>query len=140
MIRLEHLNLVVKNMEDTLAFYRAAFPHWEVRGGGQSNWYGVDRNWCHFGDEYNYLTFNDNGQGENREIEGHQVGVSHFAFETHNLKELEQRLNDAGFKRAKDGAYSPFRKNLYFFDPNGFEVEFVEYSSDLPTQRNIYEE
>ncbi len=27
-------------------------------------------------------------------------------------------------------------ENAYFIDPNGFEVEFVEYLSDLPCERN----
>jgi hypothetical protein len=30
-----------------------------------------------------------------------------------------------------------FRKNVYFVDPSGFEVEFVEYLSDLPEERNL---
>ena len=35
-----------------------------------------------------------------------------------------------------DGAIEPFRKNVYYVDPNGFEVEFVEYLSDDPEERN----
>jgi hypothetical protein len=80
MIRLEHLNLVVKEIKPMLEFYQAAFPHWYVRAQGSSNWYGVDRNWLHFGDDFQFLTFNDNGHGENRELKAHQVGVSHFAY------------------------------------------------------------
>jgi hypothetical protein len=29
---------------------------------------------------------------------------------------------------------------VYFIDPNGFEVEFVEYLSDIPAQRNLSSE
>jgi catechol 2,3-dioxygenase-like lactoylglutathione lyase family enzyme len=48
-----------------------------------------------------------------------------------------ERLAAAGFEIDKDGADDPHRRNVYFIDPNGIEVEFVEYSSDLPAQRNL---
>ena len=34
MIRLEHANLVVKDIQPTLEFLLTAFPHWRVRGRG----------------------------------------------------------------------------------------------------------
>ncbi|MCZ4336082.1 VOC family protein [Shewanella colwelliana] len=139
MIHLEHINLVVTDIDHTLSFYRAAFPHWRVRGGGQGNWYGKPRNWVHFGDDYQYLAFNDDGEGENRDLTGHQVGLAHFAFVTDNIEAVIQRLADEGFAVDKDGAVNPHRRNVYFIDPNGYEVEFVQYLSDLPAQRNHYE-
>lgn len=140
MITLEHLNLVVKNMPETLTFYQAAFPHWHVRCQGESVWHGTPRNWLHFGDDYQYLTFNDNGQNENRDLTSHQVGLAHFAFVTNNLSAVIERLEKAGFSIAKPGAQSRFRKNCYFIDPNDYEVEFVEYLSDLPKERNLDED
>lgn len=136
MIQLEHVNLVVSDIEAELKFYRAAFPHWRVRDQGQGEWYGKPRTWLHFGDDYQYLVFSDHGEGENRNLEGHSVGLAHFAYVTNNLDALIQRLVDAGFSVAKNGAEEPWRKNIYFIDPAGFEVEFVEYLSDLPAERN----
>ena len=69
-MHLEHLNLVVRDIPETLAFYKAAFPHWRIRSQGQAEWYGVQRNWVHFGDDYQYLTFNDDGTGGNRDLSG----------------------------------------------------------------------
>ena len=135
-MRLEHLNLVVRDIPETLAFYKAAFPHWRTRSRGQAEWYGVERKWVHFGDDDQYLTFNDDGTGENRDLSGHQTGLAHFAYVTANLKAVIDRLEAAGFEIAKAGADNRFRKNVYFIDPNGFEVEFVEYLSDLPAERN----
>ncbi|KGJ92192.1 VOC family protein [Thalassotalea sp. ND16A] len=140
MLHLEHLNLVVKDIPDTLKFYQAAFPHWQVRGGGEAEWYGKLRNWLHFGDDFQYLTFNDNGTGENRDLTGHQIGLSHFAFVTNSIEAVIARLAKAGFAIDKDGAVSPYRNNVYFIDPSGYEVEFVEYLSDVPEQRNIYDD
>lgn len=138
MIHLEHLNLVVSNMDKALAFYQAAFPHWRVRGGGHQNWYGTERNWLHFGDDYQYLTLNDSGEGENRELSSNQVGLAHFAYVTDNLDALIGRMRAAGFAPSKGGK-SLYRSNAYFIDADGFEVEFVQYHSDLPSQRNYYE-
>jgi len=135
-MRLEHLNLVVKDMNNTLSFYKAAFPHWHVRSYGTSEWYGVERNWLHFGDDYQYLTFNDNGAGENRDLMSHQVGLAHFAYVTNNLAAVIRRLKIAGFHVAKQGAENPHRQNVYFIDPSGYEVEFVQYLTDLPEERN----
>jgi len=138
MLHLEHLNLVVNDIPQTLSFYQAAFPHWAVRGGGQNDWYGKPRSWVHFGDDYQYLAFNDNGVGENRDLKGHQVGLAHFAFATNDIKGVITRLQEAGFEIAIDGAEDIYRKNVYFIDPNGYEVEFVEYISDIPSERNRY--
>lgn len=137
MLHLEHLNLVVGDIDAALAFYRAAFPHWRVRQRGASEWYGKPRQWLHFGDDYQYITFNDNGVGANRDLAGHQTGLAHFGFVTDNLDAMVKRLADAGFAVAKDGADEPYRRNVYFIDPSGFEVEFVQYLSDLPQQRNL---
>ncbi|MCW8877765.1 MAG: VOC family protein [Kangiellaceae bacterium] len=135
-MRLEHLNLVVSDLENSLHFYQAAFPHWRVRSRGESQWYGVNRNWLHFGDDYQYLTFNDDGVEENRDLTGHQVGLAHFAFVTNNLQAVIDRLADAGYPINKDGADNKYRRNVYFIDPDGYEIEFVEYISDIPAQRN----
>ncbi|WP_440874372.1 VOC family protein [Thalassotalea sp. PLHSN55] len=139
MIHLEHINLVVSDINKSLAFYQAAFPHWQVRGGGEGQWYGKPRNWLHFGDDYNYIAFNDDGVGENRDLTGHQVGLAHFAFVTDNIDAVIERLAHAGFEIAKDGAEDEYRKNIYFIDPAGYEVEFVQYLTDMPNKRNRYD-
>ena len=137
MIQLEHINLVIKDLEKSLAFYRAVFPHWSIRSKGDGEWYGKPRRWVHFGDDYQYLAFNEFGEGKNRNLEGHSVGLAHFAYVTDNIDAVIQRLAQAGFPVHKDGADDPFRRNVYYLDPDGFEVEFVQYLSDLPAERNL---
>ncbi len=135
-MRLEHLNLVVRDIPETLVFYKAAFPHWRTRSRGQAEWYGVERKWVHFGDDYQYLALSDNGEAENRDLAGHQVGLAHFAYVTNDINAVIERLVDAGYEIDKQGPENPYRKNVYFIDPAGFEVEFVEYFSDIPSERN----
>lgn len=139
MIHLEHVNLVVEDIPKTLHFYRAAFPHWHVRGGGEGSWHGKPRDWVHFGDDYQYLAFNNDGVGENRDLTGHQIGLAHFAFVTDNLDAIIERLDTAGYPIDKEGAEDDFRRNVYYIDPNGYEVEFVQYLSDIPSERNRYD-
>ena len=137
MLYIEHLNLVVSDLPASLSFYLAAFPHWRIRDSGDGVWFGVARKWLHFGDDHQYLALNDDGDGENRDLAGHTPGLAHFAFVTANIDAVVERLADAGFSVAKEGADEPYRKNVYFVDPAGFEVEFVEYLSDQPEQRNL---
>ena len=120
-----------------LKFYQAAFPHWHVRTSGSGEWYGKPRNWLHFGDDFQYIALSDNGEGENRDLTGHQVGLAHFAFVTDNIDAVTNRLTAAGYPVAKQGADEPYRNNIYFIDPSGFEVEFVQYHSDVPGERNL---
>lgn len=136
-MRLEHVNIVVKDIQRSLTFYQAAFPHWQIRDSGDTLWYGYPRKWVHFGDDYNYLTLNDGGTGINRDLAGSDLGLAHFAFVTLNLDDVRQRLQNAGYEPHNLGANELFRKNLYFLDPDGFEIEFVQYLSDIPAQRNL---
>ncbi|VUD58589.1 Metallothiol transferase FosB [Thalassocella blandensis] len=138
MIRLEHINLVVEDIPRALRFYQAALPHWKIRGEGRAPWYDKMRTWIHFGDDYQYITFNDNGEGGNRDLTKHRSGLAHFAFIVDNMEAVIQRLQQAGFAIASNGANHPFINNVYFIDPDGFEVEFVEYRSDIPAERNLY--
>ena len=62
--------------------------------------------------------------------------LAHFAYVTNNLDAVINRLNEAGFGNGQNDSDEPHRRNIYFIDPNGFEVEFVQYLSDLPEQRN----
>ena len=137
MLQFEHINLVVHDIPRSLAFYQAAFPHWRVREQGSGDWNGKDRQWLHFGDDYQFLTLNDNGEGDARDPGGHQPGLAHIGFATHNLDQLVARLEAAGFPVDHYGGSVAHRRSVYFMDPSGLEVEFVEYTSDLPQQRNL---
>ncbi|WP_394170735.1 VOC family protein [Saccharospirillum alexandrii] len=136
-MHLEHINLVITSLDRSLAFYRAAFPHWRIRTRGEGTWYGKPRIWVHFGDDNHYIALNEMGEGNNRDLTGHQVGLAHFAYVTHNLDAVIKRLRQAGFEVTNPGSEEPHRRNAYFVDPDGFEVEFVQYLSDLPEERNL---
>ncbi|WP_419905197.1 VOC family protein [Kiloniella sp.] len=139
MVRFEHANLVVTDIAATLDFIQTAFPKWVVRGEGKMNWKGKPRYWLHVGDDTTYITLNDNGEGDNRELAGHQPGLAHLGFEVDDVKGIVARLEAKGYVIDIDGGDHPFRKTVYFVDPQGFQFEFIQYFSDNPAERNLYD-
>lgn len=137
-MRLEHVNIVVEDISAELIFLKSAFPSWYTRGEGNSLWSGKSRKWLHFGDEFSYITINDNGEGNVRNLAGHSNGIAHLGFEVTNIEALIQRMRESGFKPHSGGKH-PHLHNAYFVDPAGNEFEFVEYFSDHASERNLYD-
>jgi catechol 2,3-dioxygenase-like lactoylglutathione lyase family enzyme/ketosteroid isomerase-like protein len=138
MIRLEHANLVVNDIPATLEFIQTAFPSWKVRGQGEMTWYGKPRRWLHVGSDDSYLTLNGDGEGENRDLSGHAPGLAHLGFVVDDVDGVIERLEAKGYRIDVELAEHPFRKNVYFVDPAGFQFEFMEYLSEEPGERNSY--
>jgi len=138
MLKLEHVNLVVTDIDPTLSFLQAAFPDWRVRGEGRDEWKGHPRRWLHFGDDDFYLTLNDFGRGRQRDLASSEPGLAHIGFEVPDLDSVRARLKEAGHEPHHLGAEHPYRKNLYYIDGDGLEFEFVEYFSTVPAKKNSY--
>lgn len=137
--KIEHANLVVTDLAGTKRFLLTVFPEWKVRGRGAGSWSEKDRTWIHLGTDDYYITLNDNGEGFNRNLSGHQPGLAHIGFVVENCDEILERLNKEGFELRTKGGESPYRKSYYFVDPQGFEFEFLEYFSEDPKLRNQYD-
>jgi len=138
MVRIEHVNLVVNDINATLNFIQAAFPHWKVRGKGESEWYGKKRQWLHVGTDDDYITLNEGNDETNRDLKGHSPGLAHVGFCVDDVDTISSRLQAKGYEVATIGADHPHRKNIYFIDPSGFEFEFIQYLSEKPEERNMY--
>lgn len=138
MIRLEHVNLVVKELEPTLKFILTAFPEWKIRGRGEMKWQKTTRNWLHVGTDDYYITLNDGAAGNMRDLSGMSPGLAHLGFVIENLDALIERLTVQGYQIDVMGADHPHRKTAYYVDPAGFQFEFLQYLSEIPAQRNLY--
>ncbi len=138
MPKLEHINLVVAEIDPTLTLLGAAFPEWRLRGEGRDEWYGMPRRWVHFGDDDTYVTLNDFGKGAQRDLKGAAPGLAHIGFEVASVDLIIARLKTAGFEPSHSGTPHPHRRNVYYIDGAGLEFEFTEYLSDAPEERNLY--
>ncbi len=138
MPKLEHINLVVEEIDPTLKLLSSAFPEWRLRGEGNDEWYGMPRRWVHFGDDETYVTLNDFGEGKQRDLKSSQPGLAHVGFEVASVDLIVSRLEKAGFEPRVWGSDHPHRRNVYYLDGAGLEFEFIEYFSEKPEERNLY--
>ena len=138
-MRIEHINLVTTDIEKVTAFLKIAFPHWQVRGQGKSDWYGKPRTWLHYGEDDFYVAISDNGVGPNRDLAEHSQGLAHIGFVVDDLEGLMARYRAQGIEPSVAETINPARRNVYYIDPAGFELEFVEYTSDIPSERHHYD-
>ena len=135
--RLEHANLVVRDVDATLRFLQTALPDFAVRhdSGGRP----ADR-WVHVGNDHAYVALMQS-RAEPAEAwtpyEG-RPGVNHLAFVVDDADALRARMRAAGFRDSTLPNAHPWRKRVYFLDPDGNDWEFVEYLSDTPALRNDY--
>jgi len=136
--RLEHVNLVVRNLDETLAFLQTAFPDWSIRHQSRND---QGQRWLHFGDQQNYLAVS---QATARPAEAWRPyqgrpGINHLGFEVNDVTVTRNRLVAAGYRESTVANHHPYRQRVYFNDPDGNDWEFVEYFSDRGTDRNDYQ-
>lgn len=137
MVRLEHANLCVRDIESMIRFLQTAFPEFRVRGEGISN---DGTRWVHVGTDETYIAL---GQSrvqpaqDWRPYEG-MPGVNHLAYEVDDVEGLRRRMMAAGYRDSTPPNAHPHRSRLYFYDPEGNDWEFVQYFSKNAEERNDY--
>ncbi len=134
-VYLEHANITVTNLDDTIQFFQTAFPSFKVRGGGTNE----GRKWIHLGDEHTYLAIN---QGKTEEKPGHPNyhanGINHIGFVVGDVGAIAERLLAAQYKRDYPKQVQKYRIRDYFADADGNQYEFVQYLSNVLEERNSY--
>jgi catechol 2,3-dioxygenase-like lactoylglutathione lyase family enzyme len=117
--RMEHLHVSARDVDRTIAFYKAAFG-FEVRHDAAGP-YGRT---AHVGTDRFYIAISEGGDPD--------LGtgnVSHLGFVTPDLAAFKARLEREGIPIAETAS----RKEgdaLYVIDPDGIEIEVVGYRSD----------
>ena len=135
-LQLEHANLIVRDIDGMLRFLTTAFPEFNIRGEGMSN----GRRWLHVGTESTYLALNE-ANSEPAEPWRPYTGIpglNHLGYEVDDADALRARMVAAGYLDSTVPNDHPFRKRVYFYDPEGNDWEFVQYLSDIPAERNAY--
>ena len=136
-IRMEHANLSVRHMDESVRFLRAAFPEFQIRRQGLKD----GRRWMHIGTVDTYIALNEATAEAKEPWEPYsgKPGLNHLGFEVEDVEALRVRLAAAGFRDSTYPNDHPHRRRVYFYDAEGNDWEFVEYFSDDPDERNDYE-
>jgi catechol 2,3-dioxygenase-like lactoylglutathione lyase family enzyme len=119
---LEHVNLTVSDLDRSKTFYRELF-------GLSVRWEDTltdGRRAAHVGDERMYLALFEAAEPGRVENDYTRVGLNHFGFVVDDLDEMKVRLGALGVVPHSEQDYEPGRR-LYFHDPDGIEVELVQY-------------
>ena len=135
--RLEHANLIVRDIDATIRFIQTALPGYVVRHDA------IDpdgRRGVHSGTGEAYLALNQ-ATAEPAELwrpYTGRPGVNHLGIEVDDVDALRTRMLSAGYRESTPPNSHPFRKRVYFYDPDGNDWEFVQYLTSDPAKRNDY--
>ncbi len=145
-MQLEHANITVESIDETVRFLSAVFPDASVRGGGHMYWNEETQEargkWAHFGTSEHYIALQQNAEPSGRsDVTYRNDGINHLGFVVENLDAIMSRVTEAGYKLSPVSALNdhPHRRRAYYFDDNGIEWELVEYLSDVESERNDYQ-
>ena len=136
-IRLEHANMIVRDIDGVAGFLKTAFPDFRVRKEGDNR----GKRWMHIGtdDTYIALTQATAEPAETWQPYSGKPGVNHLGYEVDDVDGLRERLSKAGYRDSTYPNRHPYRKRVYFYDPDGNDWEFVQYFSSDPAERNDYD-
>ncbi len=121
-MRIEHANITVKDVQASSEFYRQALG-FETRWTGLT---GSGQNAVHVGTEDLYISLFEAARPARIPSDYGASGFNHLAFVVDDLDAYRERLDRLGVKVQHPEPYEPGRR-LYFFDPDGIEIELVEY-------------
>ena len=131
---LEHANITVNNLQEAIKFFQTAFPHFKIRGGGNNM-----REWVHLGDDDTYIALNQAKQHFSKVEKNYEkAGINHIGFVVENVEEVANNLLKSGYKREYPKEVEEFRIRDYFADADGNQYEFIQYLSDIPEEKNYY--
>ncbi len=113
---IDHLNLTVRNLNETIAFYRKVFGFAVIKRMPQHKGAII-------GNEAVKLCIYE---GENFQ-QARKDGFNHFGINVDNFEEVERRLRTLGVPILYGGVvHWEQSRSLYIKDPNGYEIEISE--------------
>ena len=136
-VRREHANVTVRDVEGAIRFLQTAFPEFRLRGEGKSQ---DGSRWVHVGTDETYIALSQSTVEPQKRWQPYAgvPGVNHLAYEVGDVEAVRQRLKSAGYQESTPVNNHPYRKRIYFFDPDGNDWEFVQYLTDDPAKRHDY--
>lgn len=120
---LEHVNLTVADLDRSIAFYSDLLDL-HVRWKGPID---QGRLGAHVGDDRCYLALFQATEAGEVDHDYLRPGVNHFGFVVDDLAAARERLAQLGARVHLEAGYEPGTR-IYFLDPDGYEVELVQYA------------
>ena len=138
LVRLEHANLCVHDIDAVVRFLLTAFPEFRIR---RDTTEADGSRWVHVGCDETYIALNQANPDAEKRGKPHKgrPGLNHLAFEVDDVAPVRERLSAAGYQDSTLPNAHPFRQRAYFYDPDGNDWEFVQYLSEDREERHDYE-
>jgi catechol 2,3-dioxygenase-like lactoylglutathione lyase family enzyme len=121
---IEHVNITVSSLQKSIDFYSKLFG-FELRWRSPAD--DPDQAGAHVGDDRSYIAMFEAPHAGRADADYDRVGLNHFGLVVQDLARYRSRLRDMGIEPHLERDYDPGRR-LYFYDPDGIEVELVEYA------------
>ncbi|MFB2921460.1 VOC family protein [Aerosakkonema funiforme] len=125
LIRFEHINLSCKDIDAAKNFYQTVFPNWDVRAEGVND----GSRWMHLGNNQFYLALNDTPNEERVHQIYENIGINHVGFVIDDGDAMKALLEKHGIEYYTMTAPET-KHRIYVTDPDGNEIELVEYNQD----------
>ena len=137
--KIEHVNITVPDIDNAVSFIKIVAPDFIVR----KDEIALDGyRWLHIGNDAYYFALqqahlDSNPKDKNQTYKNY--GVNHIALVVSDLEVIKNKLIEADYNQGIRTPDEEFRKRAYFYDAAGFEWELVEYFSEKPTEKFLYE-
>lgn len=122
---LEHVNITVQDLDRSVAFYQELLA-FGIRWTGQAMGSKGTVRAAHVGDERCYLALFEAEEPARATLDYGRAGLNHVGFNVDDLKATRERAIGLGTTPHSEYEYEPGRR-FYIFDPDGIELELVEY-------------
>lgn len=135
--RLEHANLIVRDIDAEVAFLRTAFPEFSIRSDQTDD---DGSRWVHVGTHETYIALSPASIEPAKRWKPYSgvPGMNHLAYEVDDVDALSERMTAAGYQNSTPPNNHPWRRRVYFYDPDGNDWEFIQYLTDDPAKRHDY--
>ena len=131
----EHIQYECSDLDRMAQFYAQVFD-WPIRGRGREVGPEKSYDWIHVGSDESYVSFRTPYNGKSYE-KGERHYTDHFGVVVSDLDAVITRLDQIGTEHIPKGSH-PHRKRIYIRDPDGNEIEIIQYLSEAPSERNDY--
>jgi len=119
MIKIEHLNITVPDIDAAIQFLQIIAPSFQIRKDESP---ADSYRWVHIGNEDYYIALQEPHLNA-KPIQPNQTyinyGVNHIGLEVANISLIEGKLKANGYKKGQAIKQEKFRKRAYYYDQAG---------------------